>query len=80
MTESNKALNIVDRELSNTTARVQSGNNQIAILQRRVEDLKNLAEELRGNATDIQARDVEGELFLCWCADVESELFTLLVC
>ncbi|XP_071081967.1 laminin subunit beta-1-like [Haliotis cracherodii] len=60
LTESNKALNNVDRELSNTTARVQSGNNQIAILQRRVEDLKNLAEELRGNATDIQARDVEG--------------------
>ncbi|ESO91420.1 hypothetical protein LOTGIDRAFT_209765 [Lottia gigantea] len=62
LTENSKSINNVDEELSNTTARVQIGNTRIGVLKQQVADLKDLAERLRANATDIQARDVEGAL------------------
>ena len=55
-------LNSMDTELQNTMGRVQEGNNRIAALELGVRDLKTKAEQLRNNASDIQSKDVEGEL------------------
>lgn len=52
----------MDTELQNTMGRVQEGNNRIAALELGVRDLKTKAEQLRNNASDIQSKDVEGEL------------------
>ena len=61
LTNNSKNLNTLDDELKQTTARVQKGNTEIASLREGVERLRKLAKELQDNATDIQARDVEGE-------------------
>ncbi|KAK7490606.1 hypothetical protein BaRGS_00018209 [Batillaria attramentaria] len=60
LTDNSKDLNNLDEELGQTTARVQRGNTEIAALREGVEKLRKLAKELQDNATDIQARDVEG--------------------
>ena len=60
LTENAKGLNVIDEELRDTIGRIQQGNNRISALQQRVQKLKKLAEDLRNNATDIQAKDVEG--------------------
>ncbi|KAK6176840.1 hypothetical protein SNE40_015066 [Patella caerulea] len=73
LTDNSRSLNNVDDELSNTTARVQIGNNRIAILQQQVASLKQLAQGLRANATDIQARDVEGALNITRQAERRSQ-------
>ena len=63
LTDNSKDLNTLDDELKQTTARVQKGNTEIASLREGVERLRKLAKELQDNATDIQARDVEGGCF-----------------
>lgn len=60
MTDNSQNLNSLDETLRGTTARVQKGNTEIAALRDGVEKLRRLAKELQDNATDIQARDVEG--------------------
>lgn len=60
LTDNSKNLKSLDDELGQTTARVQQGNTEIAALRDGVEKLRKLAKELQDNATDIQARDVEG--------------------
>ena len=51
----------MDEELQTTMGRIQAGNNRIAALQLGVKDLNMKAQQLRRNASDIQAQDVEGE-------------------
>lgn len=60
LTDNSQNLNSLDETLRGTTARVQKGNTEIAALRDGVEKLRRLAKELQDNATDIQARDVEG--------------------
>jgi FtsZ-binding cell division protein ZapB len=50
----------MDEDLQNTMGRIQGGNNRIAALQIGVKDLNMKAQQLRKNASDIQAQDVEG--------------------
>lgn len=61
LTDNSQNLITLDDELRQTTARVQKGNTEIASLREGVEHLRRLAKELQANATDIQARDVEGK-------------------
>lgn len=60
LTDNSKNLGSLDEELKQTTARVQRGNTEITSLREGVEKLRKLAKALQDNATDIQARDVEG--------------------
>lgn len=50
----------MDDELQSTMGRIQAGNSRIAALQLGVKDLNAKAQQLRRNASDIQAQDVEG--------------------
>lgn len=60
ITENVKDLDKMDEELEGTMARISAGNNRIAALQLGVKDLNVKAQQLRRNASDIQAQDVEG--------------------
>ena len=53
---------MMDAGLQTTMGRVQEGNNRIAALELGVKDLKVKAEQLRNNASDIQSKDVEGNI------------------
>jgi len=61
LTENVSDLGELDTELENTMGRIQGGNNRIAALQLGVKDLNEKAQQLRRNASDIQAQDVEGK-------------------
>ena len=53
-------LDTMDGELQGTMERIGQGNSRIAALQQGVTALNEKAEQLRRNASDIQAQDVEG--------------------
>ena len=64
LTNNGRDLNSLDDELKNTNARVAKGNTEITGLRQEVENLRKMAKQLQENATDIQARDVEGRFNL----------------
>ena len=51
----------MDDGLRDTMGRIQEGNNRIASLKLGVKELNMKAQQLRNNASDIQAQDVEGK-------------------
>ena len=53
-------LNEVESELRNSSTRVKKGNLRVELLKEKVVDLKALAMQLKGNATDIQIREAKG--------------------
>ena len=53
-------LQEVNSEIQTTMGRTQAGNNRISALQIGVKDLNAKAQQLKRNASDIQAQDVEG--------------------
>ncbi|KAL4226155.1 Laminin subunit beta-1 [Mactra antiquata] len=66
-------LNELDETVQTTRGRISEGNNRIAALQLGVQDLNKKAEQLRSNASDIQARDVEGAFNITKEADRASK-------
>ena len=50
----------MDGDLQSTMGRIQAGENRIRALQLGVDELNMKAQQLRRNASDIQAQDVEG--------------------
>lgn len=61
LTANVEELEGLDTELESTMGRIQGGNNRIRALQLGVNDLNLKAQQLRSNASDIQAQDVEGK-------------------
>lgn len=53
-------LNDVERELRNSSGRVKKGNLRVDLLRGKVAMLRDLAEELQNNATEIQIREAQG--------------------
>ncbi|XP_055883837.1 laminin subunit beta-1-like [Biomphalaria glabrata] len=60
LTESTKSLNTVDEDVSKRTARIKNGEIQIELIRDRLKSLKDQADQLKVNATNIQIKDVGG--------------------
>ncbi|XP_052278966.1 laminin subunit beta-1-like [Dreissena polymorpha] len=73
LTANVEQLDSMDEQLEFTMERVQQGNSRIASLQLGVQELNRKAEQLRRNASDIQAQDVEGAFNITREAQLRSQ-------
>ncbi|KAK3579401.1 hypothetical protein CHS0354_029709 [Potamilus streckersoni] len=73
LTDNMQTLNAMDTEMQNTIGRIQEGNNRIRALELGITELKLKADDLRSNASDIQAKDVEGAFNITKEAQVRSQ-------